>query len=217
MDFEQARLNMIEQQIRPWEVLDSHVLNMVAGIHREDFMPAEYRQLALADIRIPLMHGQVTLAPREEARILQSVAIGENDEILEVGTGCGYLTALLAKAGATVESIEIFPELSHQAQINLQRSGLDNIQLHTGDAAKGWQTSKSYDVIIITGAMPILEESFLAQLNPGGRLFVVVGQPPVMEARLITRAGEREWSREVLFETDLLPLIGSSGPAPFNF
>lgn len=217
MDFDQARLNMIEQQIRPWEVLDQRTLDVFAAIHREDFVPEVYRQLALADVNIPLAHGQVTMTPKVEARMLQSLAIGKQDRILEVGTGCAFVTALLACLGHNVHSVDIFPEFREAARTKLKRCGLFNVVLETGDAARGWPGAELYDVIAVTGSVPVLSADFELQLAPGGRLFVIVGQPPVMDAMLITRLGEREWTRESLFETELPPLLNVEPPSPFRF
>ena len=217
MDFNLARQNMIEQQIRPWDVLDQQTLDLFHTIHREDFVPEQYRQLALADINIPLAHGEVTMTPKVEARLLQSLAVTRRDKALEVGTGCAFLTALLACAAREVHSVDIYPEFSGTAATKLSRYGLSNVVLHTGDAVHGWAADQPYDVIAVTGSVPILTEEFQQHLAANGRLFVIAGQPPVMEALLITRLGEREWSRESLFETDLPPLIGAPAPPRFGF
>lgn len=209
MNFEQARLNMIEQQIRTWEVLDQDVLDLLAKIHREDFMPEEFRLLALADIQIPLMHNQVTLTPKIEARLLQTLNINNSDTILEIGTGCAYLTALLASTGKHVISVDIFPEFTSEAQHKLQQHNINNVTLESGDAVNGWDKYAPYDVIVVTGSVPVLENHFQEQLNTGGRLFVIIGQSPVMEALLITRVGPYEWARESIFETDIPELIGA--------
>lgn len=216
MNFEQARLNMIEQQIRPWEVLNQNVLDLIAEIHREDFIPEEYRQLALADTQIPLPHGQVTMTPMVEARLLQSLNIQSGGRILEIGTGCAYLTALLAKSGRQVTSVDIYREFTRQASQKLARYNINNVTLETGDAIQGWSKSSPYDVIVVTGSVPVLEPCFQEQLTTGGRLFVITGESPVMEALLITRIGDNEWSREVLFETDLPALIGAPQPQRFT-
>ena len=216
MNFEQARLNMIEQQIRTWEVLDQNVLNLIGEVHREDFIPAEYRQLALADVQLPLAHDQVTMTPKVEARILQALNIQKGDNILEIGTGCGYLTALLASSGQHVTSIDIYPEFTRAADIKLAQHGIYNVSLETGDAINGWAGKSPYDVVVVTGSVPLLETCFQEQLKISGRLFVIAGVPPVMEALLITRAGDRQWATETLFETDLPPLIGARKPQVFT-
>jgi len=217
LNFEQARLNMIEQQIRTWDVLDQKVLDLIARIHREDFIPEEYRQLALADVQLPLPHGQCTMTPKMEARLLQALDIRKDDKVLEIGTGCAYLTALLAASAGHVTSVDIYPEFSQLARTKLARYHLHNVNLEIGDAAHGWSKNSPYNVIVITGSVPMLEPCFQEQLSNGGRLFVIVGTSPVMEAMLITRIGEREWSREALFETDLPALIGASEPVTFKF
>lgn len=217
MNFEQARENMIKQQIRPWEVVNQKILNLLEEIHREDFIPDQYRHLALADINIPLLHNQVTMTPKVEARLLQHLLIQPHEKILEIGTGCGYLTALLANSGNFVHSIDIFPEFMEHAGPRLKQYELDNIELHTGDAIHGWPEQGPYDVIVVTGSVPILEQYFQQQLNTGGRLFVIVGQSPAMDARLITKTGADTWSVDSLFETDLPALIGAPEPESFHF
>ena len=217
MDFEQARHNMIEQQIRTWEVLDVSVLDLFQTLHREDFVPAAYRRLALADINVPLAHDQVTMTPKMEARLLQSVAIQRTDRVLEVGTGCGFMTALLGSAAGEVHSVDIFPEFTNTAGPKLSRYGIGNVRLHTGDAALGWPQVGPYDVMVITGSVPVLPDAYAEQLAPGGRLFVIAGQSPAMEALLITRTRGGGLSRESLFETDLPPLLGLPAPSAFRF
>ena len=217
MNFEQARSNMIEQQIKPWDVPNQSVLDLISELHREDFVPDEYKRLALSDSRIPLAHGQVTMTPKVEARLLQALEIKPEDEILEIGTGCGYLTALLAKSGNHVVTIDIHPEFTAQAQLKLQQHDIHNVTLESGNAVHGWQQSSPFDVIVFTGSVPFLEESIRQQLKPGGRLFVITGQSPVMEARLIKRISENDWHNEVLFETDLPALEGVTQVEAFKF
>ena len=217
MNFEQARYNMIEKQIRPWEVLDQETLELFDRIHREDFIPDEYRALALSDINIPLLHGQVTMAPKVEARLLQGLNIQKHEKVLEIGTGCGYLTALLACRGESVLSVDIFSEFTQLAQPKLTSYGLANVRLATGDAINGWDEAAPYDVIVVTGSVPVLSDVYHRQLNINGRLFVIVGTSPVMEARVITRIGDAEFSSESLFETDLPPLIGAQAGPTFKF
>ena len=217
MNFEQARSNMIEQQIKPWNVPNQSVLDLISEIHREDFMPDQYKRLALADTRIPLAHGQVTMTPKVEARLLQALEIKPEDEILEIGTGCAYLTALLAKSGHHVLSIDIHPEFTEEARVKLQQHDIHNVTLESGDAVHGWQQSSPYDVIVFTGSVPFLEDCIQQQLKPGGRLCVITGQSPAMEARLITRISENDWRDKVLFETDLPELEGAVQVEPFKF
>jgi protein-L-isoaspartate(D-aspartate) O-methyltransferase len=217
MNYEQARFNMIEQQIRTWEVLDQRILNLLADVHREDFIPDVYKKLALADVNIPLLHEQVTMPPKLEARLLQSLDISKDDRILEIGTGCAYLTALLAKLGKDVTSIDIFPEFTLQAGEKLAAHNINNVNLIAADAINGWSLTAPYDVIVVTGSVPLENKSFQQQLSIGGRLFVIVGESPVMEALLVTRVSDNGWSRESLFETDIPALIGAVQPARFRF
>ena len=217
MELEQARFNMIEQQIRPWDVLDQNVLDLLEQLPRENFVPPAYRELAYADIIIPLEHDQVMMQPKLEARMLQALQIHPTDRILEIGTGSGYVTALLSKSGAQVISIDIFPDFIQAAGKKLGEFGIANVTLETGDAANGWPTDEPYDVIAITGSLPILPPEFQRMLNRGGRMFVVTGESPAMEAVLIRRVGEHEWSRESLFETELPMLKNAPRPSQFVF
>lgn len=210
INFEQARFNMIEQQIRPWEVLDQRVLDIIGRTPREDFVPPPYRNLAFADMRIPLGHGQVMMNPNVEGRLLQALNLEPADSVLEVGTGSGYLTACLAQLGGHVTSVDIFADFTESAQQKLLGHGIKNIQLHTGDAAQGW--NGRYDVIAITGSLPELPASWRQCLNSGGRMFVILGEPPIMDATLITRIGEHDWLEESLFDTEFPPLINTSKP-----
>jgi len=217
MNFEQARSNMIEQQIKPWNVPNQSVLDLISEIHREDFVPDEYKRLALADVRIPLAHDRVTMTPKVEARLLQALEIKPDDEILEVGTGCAYMTALLAKSGHHVHSIDVHPEFTEQARLKLQQYNIRNVTLECGNATQGWQQSSPYDVIVLTGSVPVLEDHLQKQLKLGGRMFAITGQSPAMEARLIKRVAENEWHNEILFETDLPELEGATQVETFKF
>ena len=217
MDYEQARFNMIEQQVRTWEVLDQQVLDLMGSVHREDFIPETYKKLALADVNIPLLHDQVTMTPKIEAKALQAVSISSTDKILEIGTGCAYLTTLLAKSGNHVVSVDIHPEFTRQAAQKLADHGVKNVELHTGNAVNGWSAGAPYDVILVTGSMPMLNPVIEQQLQVGGRLFVIVGLSPVMSAMLITRTSNSSWTRKALFETDLPALIGAETPVKFRF
>lgn len=214
---EQARFNMIEQQIRPAEVLDQRVLDTISQTPREDFVPAEYRQLAFSDINVPLSNGQVMMKPIMEARLLQALDIQPGDKILEIGAGSGYFTALLAKLGSYVQSVEIDPELITQAQEKLVAHEISNFTLTQGDAARGWDQDGPYDVIAITGSLPILPESFQQNLNIGGRLIAIVGQTPVMQIQLITRVDEDQWATECVYETDFPKLVNAEQPEAFVF
>ena len=218
MDIERARFNMVEQQIRPWEVLDSEVLGVFQRCPRDAFVPEEYRALAYADTRIPLAERQVMLLPREEARLLQALQLGPRDAVLEVGTGSGYLTALLAALARHVTSVEISPELSERASLRLAAHGIHNVTLEVGDGRLGWPGHGApYDAIALTGSVYELDPALLEQIEIGGRLFAIVGQAPAMEARLITRTSSRQWDAESLFETVVPPLIGASPPPRFEF
>lgn len=216
MNFDLARFNMIEQQIRTWEVLDQRVLDVLTQTPREDFVPQQYRALAFADLNIPLGHGQVMMPPKVEGRVLQSLNLKPTDTILEVGTGSGYLTACLARFGQHVYSVDIFPEFKQAAENALDAHGIRNVTLQVGDAAMGWNRQAPYDVIAITGSTPLLPAEFQKSLAIGGRLFVIVGESPVMEALLVTRVGENDWAQESLFETELPPLINAQCPQRFS-
>jgi protein-L-isoaspartate(D-aspartate) O-methyltransferase len=221
MDLEQKRFNMVEQQIRPWDVLDQNVLKLLFELRREEFLPPAYRSLAFVDMEIPLGHGEVMLTPKLEARILQEVQVKKTDVILEVGSGSGYLTALLAKSGGYVYSVEILPELKAMAEKNLQEHNISNVMVECGDAARGWPSRGPYDVIVLTGSTPVLPQAFRDELKAGGRLFAVVGDEPVMRAVLVTcltRQGETGTYNTVgLFETCVPPLRNAEQPARFIF
>lgn len=217
MNMAQARHNMIEQQIRPWDVLDQRVLELIDGLPRDRFVPAAYLKLAYADINIPLDHGQVMMAPKVEARMLQALNIKNTDTILEVGSGSGYVTALLARSGKHVYSVDVYPDFVDGAGRKLAELGIGNVTLEAGDAVNGWERHAPYDAIAVTGSLPSLPDSFLQTLKIGGRLFVVTGQAPVMEARLITRTAEQGWIEQALFETVLPPLVNAPQPQRFVF
>ena len=217
MDFELARHNMVESQIRPWEVLDQRVIDLVSRAPREDYVPAPYRTLAFADMSLPLGRAQVMMQPKIEARLVQELEINPKDKILEIGTGSGYMTALLAALGGHVHSVEIFPEFTQAAQEKLAGHGVRNVTLETGDGARGWESHAPYDAILITGALPVLPESFKNGLAPGGRLIAIVGKSPVMEVQLIRRLGANSFGMHSLFETDLPPLLNAYEPAKFVF
>jgi protein-L-isoaspartate(D-aspartate) O-methyltransferase len=220
MDFEQARFNMVEQQIRTWEVLDQGVLELLFKVKREDFVPSAYRAIAFTDMEIPLGHEQLMMSPKLEARIVQEVALQAGDTVLEVGTGSGYLAALLAKRAAQVTSIEYFEDLSKLAATRLQTAGADNVTLLVGDAADASFSlldGKKFDVIVLTGSVPALPEAFLRHLNVGGRLFAIVGDAPVMKATLIKKTAEAAFTTTELFETVVAPLINAPHPPRFDF
>ena len=217
MNTEQARFNMIHQQIRPAEVLDERVLDVIADTPREDFVPAQFRDLAFSDTNIKLGHGQIMMKPIMEARLLQALNVQPEDNIMEVGTGSGYFTALLARLGKQVRSIDIEGDFLTQAQTRLDALGINNVKLTQGDAARGWEQYDQFDVIAITGSLPVLPESFQRQLNIGGRMVAIVGQSPLMTVKLITRTGENEWETAELFETDFPPLANAEQPQAFVF
>jgi protein-L-isoaspartate(D-aspartate) O-methyltransferase len=217
MNFDQARANMVEQQIRPWEVLDQAVLDLLYAVPREEFVPAAYRTLAFVDMEIPIGEGEKMMAPKVEARIVQELAPRKHERALAVGTGSGYLTALLAHRAAHVHSVEVRPALAAFGRGNLERHGADNVTLETGDAARGWPTRAPYDVIVLTGSTPVLPRTLLDQLAPGGRLFAVVGEAPVMVARLATCTAPGAFRSVELFDTLLAPLVNAEQPPRFRF
>jgi len=217
MNLEQSRFNMVEQQIRTWNVLNQDVLDLLYQVKREEFVPAAYRFMAFTDMEIPLEHDAVMLAPKMEARILQELNIRKTDKILEIGTGTGYMTALLAKLGAHVYSVEIVPELHTMARINLQTHDVTNVTLEQGDAARGWPDHGPYDVIVLTASTPVLPETFQQSLAPGGRLFAIVGEEPVMEALLITCTTPGSYNLTRLFETCTAPLKNALQREQFHF
>lgn len=217
MDFEQARFNMIEQQIRPWDVLDPDVLALLAIVKRENFVPAAYKALAFADLRLPIGPQQTMLEPKLEARLLQELGIKNTDTVLEIGTGSGYMTALLAAKAEYVYSIEIDPVLAENAKRNLQRAGVANASVIIGDGAQGWAPHAPYDAIIVSGSLPVLPDSFLKQLKPGGRLIAIIGEAPAMHVTLITRTGDQAFSSVKLFETVVPALMNAEQPEHFVF
>ena len=217
MNLEQARLNMVESQIRTWEVLDQTVLDLLLTLRREEFVPEKYRNLAFADMEIPIGHGEVMLAPKMEARMIQELDVRKTDKILEVGTGSGYVTALLAKLGGQVVTVERIREFSLAATRRLAGHGLQNVQLHAGDASEGWPGQAPYNVILLTGSVFVLPESFRAQLAIGGRLLAVIGESPVMTAYLVTRVSENAFSSVGLFETSIPALHNVRQPERFVF
>lgn len=217
MNFERARFNMVEQQIRPWEVLDSRVLSVLESIRREDFVPVKYRKLAFADMPIPLGAGQVMMRPNIEGRVLQALDLGTDETVLEIGTGSGFITACLASLARCVVSVEIFEELHEIAQAGLEEKNIRNTELFVGDVMQDWQPEQAHDVLVVTGSVPVVPEQFYGWVNPGGRMFVITGNSPAMEARLLTRLDATQWREESLFETDLPRLVNVEPPAEFVF
>lgn len=217
MNIEQARFNMIEQQIRPWEVLDPRVLDLLFVVKREDFVPAAYRALAFADLEIPLGDGQVMLAPKIEAKLLQELSLKKTDKVLEIGTGSGYMAALLAARAEHVVTLELRSDLANLARENLNNAGINNVSVENADGSQGWVARGPYDAIVVSGSVPVLPEALLKQLRVGGRLAVVVGEAPVMEAKLITCTAEGVYNTNNLFETVIPPLDKVAADNAFSF
>jgi protein-L-isoaspartate(D-aspartate) O-methyltransferase len=217
MNFEQARFNMVEQQVRPWEVLDPRVLELLEKTHREDFVPVRYRKMAFADIAIPLDHDQNMMKPVVEGRLLQSLELKPDETVLEIGTGSGFITACLAQMAKRVVSVDIYEQFTKEAEAKLKEKDIHNVELETGDAMSGWQPEQAHDVLVVTGSVEDIPDHFRGWVNPGGRMFVVCGESPAMEAKLLTKLNATEWREESLFETDL-PRLVNAGKAPeFEF
>lgn len=217
VEFARARHNMVEQQIRPWNVLDQRVLDLIDRSPRQEYVPEAYRNLAYADMAIPLGHGQVMLPPKLEARMLQELAVTAHDKVLEIGTGSGYMSSLLAALAAHVHSVEILPDLEARARRNLEANDVRNVTVELGDAAGGWDRHAPYDVIAITGSLPVLPETFKQSLARGGRLIAILGRPPVMEVKLIQQVDAGSFLESSLFETDAPALLNAREPDRFVF
>jgi protein-L-isoaspartate(D-aspartate) O-methyltransferase len=217
MNIEQARFNMIEQQIRPWDVLDPQVLDLLFVVKREDFAPPAYRNLAFADMELPLGNGQMMLAPKIEAKMLQELGLTKTDKVLEIGTGSGYMAALLAARAEHVVTVESRPELVEMARQNFERAGISNITIELGDGANGWSQRGPYDAIVVSGSLPSVPAALLKQLRVGGRLAVVVGEAPVMEAQLITCTADGIYNTVNLFETVIPALDCVAAKGSFSF
>ncbi|TAJ82662.1 MAG: protein-L-isoaspartate O-methyltransferase [Gallionellaceae bacterium] len=213
---EQARFNMVEQQIRPWDVLDAEVLDLLRKVKREQFVPAEQRSLAFMDLEIPLGYGAKMWHPKLEARALQALGLKGGEQVLEIGTGSGYLSALLSHLAAHVTSVEIVAELSAVAERNLAAHHIDNVTLAVGDAANGWGTAQ-YDAIVLTGSVPLQPTALMNSLKLGGRLFAVIGDAPAMQACLITRTAADAFESTALFEISVAPLANAPQPQRFVF
>ncbi len=217
MNFEQARFNMIEQQIRPWDVLDPSVLALLAVVKREDFVPAAYRNMAFTDVELPLAGGQKMLPPRVEARWMQELQIERHEKVLEIGTGSGYMAALLGHKAQQVFSVEKDPALAGAARDALRRNGVLNVTVVEGDGVKGLPGEAPFDVILLSGSVPQAPQALLDQLKIGGRMGLIVGDEPAMSARIITRTGEREFTTKNLFETVVQRLDGFDTGSHFTF
>ena len=217
MDYEQARHLMIEQQIRPWEVLDAKVLGLLGKVKREDFVPPVYRSLAFVDMAIPLGNGESMWEPKLEARALQNLEIKPTDRVLEIGTGSGYLTALLASLAQQVISVEIDAGLKDEAEKKVRAHGIENAAFKVGDGARDWAEDGKFDVIVLTGSVPVLPDAYLDRLNPGGRLFAIVGEGAIMTAILVTCVVPGACQRLGLFETKVKALANAMVPERFAF
>ena len=223
MNIEQVRFNMVEQQIRTWDVLDTDVLDLLYTLKRENFVPPLQREFALMDVELPLLSiaapasVELMWSPKMEARVTQDVDLHGFEHVLEVGTGSGYLTALLASRCAKVTSVEIDPTLAQFAMANLAQAGITNATVETGDAARGWAARAPYDVIVFTGSMQVLPDEVLAQLKPGGKIFAIIGKAPAMRAQLITATAQGGHSERTLFETVVAPLTHAALAPAFVF
>jgi len=218
MNFEQARFNMVEQQIRTWDVLDSGVLDVLLTTPRDNFVPEKYKNLAYSDLAIPLAHEQMMMHPKLEAHLLQALALNKAENVLEIGTGSGCLTAFLAKMAKHVYSIDIFPGFLPTAATRLKNQGITNFTLEEGDGSHGWHEHGPFDAIAITGSVPALTDEFKEALNVGGRLFAIVGEETALkEATLMTRLSKTEWTQKSLLETEIAPLINATLPQSFIF
>ncbi len=218
MNIEQARFNMIEQQIRPWGVLDQDVLSLLAVVKREDFVPPAHRALAFVDTEVPLGLGQVMLAPKFEARLLQALQVARHETVLEIGAGSGHMAALLAQQARQVVTLEIHAPLAEMARANLRRAGATNATVHQADGSRGLAAQAPFDVIVLSGSVAEVPPALLDQLKPEGRLVAIVGQEPMMRAMLITRvAAGAQFRRTALFDTVAARLQGFTEPAAFQF
>jgi protein-L-isoaspartate(D-aspartate) O-methyltransferase len=217
MNVEQARATMVESQIRTWEVLDQRVLDTVLSVQREVFVPARYASLAFVDMEIPLGHGEVMLAPKLEARMLQELTLKDTDRVLEIGTGSGYMTALLAALSGHVYSVELYEDFAQSAAQKLAALNVKNVTIEIGDAHRGWPAHGPYDAILLTGSVPVLPAELKTQLRPGGRLLAVVGEPPIMTAVLYTSVAQGALNEVGLFETCIAPLRNLARPDRFVF
>ena len=217
MNIEQARFNMIEQQIRPWNVLDQDVLDLLVVVKREEFVPAACKALAFVDTEIPLPGGEAMFTPKTEARILQEVMLKKHETVLEIGAGSGYMAALLAHKGRHVTTVEISPELKAMAEANLARAGVANVTVVEGNGATGWDQGAPFDVIVISGALEVLPEAFLKQVKVGGRIAAIIGVAPVMSVNIITRVSETAYDTVKVFETNVKQLSGAKAVSHFTF
>lgn len=216
MNTDFARQQMVQQQVRAWDVFDADILDVLATVPREQFVPVGLEPLAFADTEIPIGHGQFMMTPTVEGRLLQALDLAATDEVLEVGTGSGFLTACLARLSRSVLSIDIYTDFLDAAQANLADSGITNVELGSMNAMHDLP-QQTFDAIAVTGSLQTFDPRFVMALRPGGRLFVIVGAAPVMEARLVTRTGDTDWESQALFETEVAPLVGAANPPGFSF
>lgn len=217
MNIEQARFNMIEQQIRPWNVLDQDVLDLLVVVKREDFVPPAYKNLAFVDTEIPLPGGEAMFTPKLEARLLQELMLKKHEKVLEIGAGSGYMAALMAHKCRHVTTVEILPELKALAEKNLANAGVSNVTVELGDGSEGWVRDAPYDVIVISGGLEVLPDAFLKQIKVGGRIAAFLGEPPVMSAQIITRVSDTAYDAVTVFETEVKPLTVAAKPSHFTF
>ena len=217
MNFEKARFNMVEQQIRPWEVLDFDVLDLLMSVRREEFVPEAYKSLALSEAEIPLGHGASMLIPVIEGKILQAIQVKRSDKVLEEGAGSGYFAALLAARADWVRTVEIDPALVTMAHENLKRYGVENVIVEEGDAIRGWPSNAPYDLIVVSGGVPFIPETLLQQIKVGGRLFAFVGEPQLMTATLVTQVSEGNFRTESLFENAVPMMRNAPQKSQFKF
>ena len=216
MDMQAARSQMVHQQVRTWDVLDPRVLALLESLPRDKFVPEPLRDFAYADMQLPLPHGEVMMQPKVEGRLLQALDPQANDSVLEIGTGSGFFAACLAKLAREVLTVDIHPDFTENAAKPLKSLGLKNAKLETRDGTRLDWLSARYDLIAVTGSLPVYDATYAKHLNVGGRLAMIVGESPVMEALLITRTAEDSYSRVALFETDLPALVGAVAPRPFS-
>jgi protein-L-isoaspartate(D-aspartate) O-methyltransferase len=217
MNIEQARFNMIEQQIRPWNVLDQDVLDLLVVVKREEFVPPGCKTLAFADTEIPLGYGEAMFTPKLEARLLQELQLQKHENVLEIGAGSGYMAALLAHKARSVTTVEIVPELKAMAQENLAKANLTNVTVELGNGAHGWANGAPFDVILVSGALEVLPEVFLKQVKVGGRIAAIVGEAPAMSVNIITRVSETAYDTVKVFETNVAYLKSAETPSHFEF
>ena len=217
MNIEQARFNMIEQQIRPWNVLDQEVLDLLHVVKREAFVPAAYENLAFADVEIPLPGGEVMLNPKIEARMLQELNLKKHENVLEIGAGSGYMAALMAHRARHVTTVEISPEIKALAEQNIARAGIANVTVAQGNGTAGWEQGGPFDVIVISGGVESIPEALLKQVKVGGRIGAIVGRSPAMTAVIVNRVSETGYDTVTLFETNVKPLSGAPAVSRFTF